>query len=101
MTFFEIIEIVDSQVYGRFFFYMFNRGYLDSGGTAMSDRLENVTQTISRILDGYDIRLRPNFGGEYNVRELEFFRSFFRWIKKCIQFIICIIYYNSDVSNYD
>ncbi|XP_066584105.1 gamma-aminobutyric acid receptor subunit beta-like [Prorops nasuta] len=30
----------------------------------MTDRLENVTQTISRILDGYDIRLRPNFGGE-------------------------------------
>ncbi|XP_058444089.1 gamma-aminobutyric acid receptor subunit beta-like [Malaya genurostris] len=27
-------------------------------------RLENVTQTISRILEGYDIRLRPNFGGE-------------------------------------
>ncbi|KAG5682910.1 hypothetical protein PVAND_012228 [Polypedilum vanderplanki] len=26
-------------------------------------RLENVTQTISRILEGYDIRLRPNFGG--------------------------------------
>ncbi|XP_077292867.1 ligand-gated chloride channel homolog 3 [Arctopsyche grandis] len=30
----------------------------------VSDRLENVTQTISRILEGYDIRLRPNFGGE-------------------------------------
>ncbi|CAG9563556.1 unnamed protein product [Danaus chrysippus] len=28
------------------------------------DRLQNVTQTVSRILDGYDIRLRPNFGGE-------------------------------------
>ncbi|XP_041973521.1 gamma-aminobutyric acid receptor subunit beta-like [Aricia agestis] len=28
------------------------------------DRLENVTHTITRILDGYDIRLRPNFGGE-------------------------------------
>ncbi|XP_071452831.1 gamma-aminobutyric acid receptor subunit beta-like isoform X2 [Hetaerina americana] len=28
-----------------------------------SDRLENVTQTISRLLEGYDIRLRPNFGG--------------------------------------
>ncbi|KPJ20386.1 Gamma-aminobutyric acid receptor subunit beta-like [Papilio machaon] len=27
------------------------------------DRLENVTHTVSRILDGYDIRLRPNFGG--------------------------------------
>lgn len=27
-------------------------------------RLENVTQTISRILEGYDIRLRPNFGGK-------------------------------------
>jgi hypothetical protein len=32
----------------------------------MSDRLENVTQTISRILDGYDIRLRPNFGGKFS-----------------------------------
>ncbi|XP_046625242.1 gamma-aminobutyric acid receptor subunit beta-like isoform X1 [Neodiprion virginianus] len=32
--------------------------------TRISDRLENVTQTISRILEGYDIRLRPNFGGE-------------------------------------
>lgn len=29
----------------------------------VSDRLENVTQTISRLLEGYDIRLRPNFGG--------------------------------------
>nr|ASY91960.1 GABA receptor sununit LCCH3 [Chilo suppressalis] len=28
------------------------------------DRLENVTHTVSRILDGYDIRLRPNFGGD-------------------------------------
>uniref|UniRef100_A0A1A9VSW7 Uncharacterized protein n=1 Tax=Glossina austeni TaxID=7395 RepID=A0A1A9VSW7_GLOAU len=27
-------------------------------------RLENVTQTISKILQGYDIRLRPNFGGD-------------------------------------
>ncbi|GJQ65264.1 LCCH3 [Trypoxylus dichotomus] len=32
--------------------------------TMVSDRLENVTQTISRLLEGYDIRLRPNFGGE-------------------------------------
>ncbi|GLV35758.1 Ligand-gated chloride channel homolog 3 [Carabus blaptoides fortunei] len=30
----------------------------------ISDRLENVTQTISRLLEGYDIRLRPNFGGD-------------------------------------
>jgi len=29
------------------------------------ERLENVTQTIVRLLQGYDIRLRPNFGGEY------------------------------------
>lgn len=35
--------------------------------TRMFDKLENVTQTISRILDGYDIRLRPNFGGRYNI----------------------------------
>ena len=26
--------------------------------------LENVTKTIGDLLDGYDIRLRPNFGGE-------------------------------------
>ncbi|KAJ2950740.1 hypothetical protein O0L34_g9002 [Tuta absoluta] len=31
---------------------------------AMIDRLENVTHTVTRILDGYDIRLRPNFGGD-------------------------------------
>lgn len=29
-----------------------------------SNRIENVTQTIARILEGYDIRLRPNFGGK-------------------------------------
>ncbi|XP_038213354.1 gamma-aminobutyric acid receptor subunit beta-like [Zerene cesonia] len=32
--------------------------------TAAVDRLENVTHTVTRILDGYDIRLRPNFGGD-------------------------------------
>jgi len=26
--------------------------------------LENVTKTIGNLLDGYDIRLRPNFGGD-------------------------------------
>ncbi|XP_061387949.1 gamma-aminobutyric acid receptor subunit beta-like [Musca vetustissima] len=30
----------------------------------IAGRLENVTQTITKILKGYDIRLRPNFGGE-------------------------------------
>ena len=29
-----------------------------------TDALENVTRTIGNLLDGYDIRLRPNFGGE-------------------------------------
>ena len=28
-----------------------------------TDALENVTRTIGNLLDGYDIRLRPNFGG--------------------------------------
>lgn len=35
-------------------------------------RLENVTQTISRILEGYDIRLRPNFGGK-NINIIIFY----------------------------
>ncbi|XP_065364576.1 gamma-aminobutyric acid receptor subunit beta-like [Calliphora vicina] len=30
----------------------------------IAGRLENVTQTISKILKGYDIRLRPNFGAD-------------------------------------
>merc|ERR1712020_464484 len=29
-----------------------------------TDALENVTRTIGNLLDGYDIRLRPNFGGD-------------------------------------
>lgn len=33
----------------------------------MAGRLENVTQTISKILKGYDIRLRPNFGGNTHI----------------------------------
>lgn len=44
---------------------MLYRASLENIG--MSDKLENVTQTISRILDGYDIRLRPNFGGELKL----------------------------------
>lgn len=42
------------------FFCVFSGEYKDLS----SARLENVTQTISRMLQGYDIRLRPNFGGE-------------------------------------
>ena len=37
------------------------------GATTSDERansLENVTKTIGNLLDGYDIRLRPNFGGE-------------------------------------
>ena len=47
---------------------------LPSGGT-----LDNVTKTIGRLLDGYDIRLRPNFGGElcYNYHQYRaFYHSF-------------------------
>ncbi|XP_069974379.1 gamma-aminobutyric acid receptor subunit beta-like isoform X1 [Penaeus vannamei] len=33
-------------------------------GGRTTQRLDNVTQTIETLLDGYDIRLRPNFGGE-------------------------------------
>ncbi|OXA44115.1 Gamma-aminobutyric acid receptor subunit beta-like [Folsomia candida] len=32
-------------------------------GRTANDKLENVTQTIAQLLTGYDIRLRPNFGG--------------------------------------
>ena len=29
--------------------------------------LENVTKTIGDLLEGYDIRLRPNFGGDFQL----------------------------------
>lgn len=35
-------------------------------GTSV-ERLVNVTQTIYKLLEGYDIRLRPNFGGEWGA----------------------------------
>lgn len=40
----------------------------------IAGRLENVTQTITKILKGYDIRLRPNFGGKiyFDVVQLIF-----------------------------
>ena len=31
-----------------------------------------MTKTIGRLLDGYDIRLRPNFGGEQVDDDLHF-----------------------------
>ena len=35
-----------------------------------SESLENVTKTIGNLLEGYDIRLRPNFGGENDISTL-------------------------------
>lgn len=29
-------------------------------------QLENITKTLSRMIEGYDIRLRPNFGGKFD-----------------------------------
>ena len=37
--------------------------------------LENVTKTIGNLLDGYDIRLRPNFGGA-NFNLFNYFSKF-------------------------
>ena len=42
------------------------------GAISATSQLENVTDIIKAILDGYDIRLRPNFGGEFFC--LEFLR---------------------------
>lgn len=42
------------------------------GGTSVQDRtrrLQNVSQTIEELLDGYDIRLRPQFGGETSTND--------------------------------
>ncbi|XP_021694936.1 gamma-aminobutyric acid receptor subunit beta-like [Aedes aegypti] len=55
------------QLMGFALLHAFQVGLAVKGGHSKSmaaGRLENVTQTISRILEGYDIRLRPNFGGD-------------------------------------
>ena len=60
----DLSFIVDP--YFNFFSVLYSEGLapknpmLPSAGT-----LDNVTKTIGRLLDGYDIRLRPNFGGKY------------------------------------
>ncbi|KAK9870326.1 hypothetical protein WA026_006412 [Henosepilachna vigintioctopunctata] len=41
-----------------------NYCFSDLSTRSSSQRLDNVTRTISSLLGGYDIRLRPNFGGE-------------------------------------
>lgn len=32
-----------------------------------ADALQNVSRTIENLLEGYDIRLRPQFGGKLNL----------------------------------
>jgi len=41
------------------------------------DRPDNVTQVVSQILKNYDIRLRPNFGGNMNMIHVVFY-----WISR-------------------
>ncbi|GAB0097058.1 Gamma-aminobutyric acid receptor subunit beta-like [Sergentomyia squamirostris] len=49
----------------RYIFFVICFSKISWGSKEMAaSRLENITQTISRLLEGYDIRLRPNFGGE-------------------------------------
>lgn len=57
--------------------YVRGTGDRSTSNTGMSDRLENVTQTISRILEGYDIRLRPNFGGMINLSTIPYIPTCF------------------------
>lgn len=45
-----------------------------------SARLENVTQTIARVLEGYDIRLRPDFGGRFGQPVWKCFASEFAFV---------------------
>jgi hypothetical protein len=55
-----------------FFFPFFRSGYSTHGlSEERSYSLENVTKTISSLLEGYDIRLRPNFGGKSLIAFVE------------------------------
>lgn len=39
-------------------------------------QLENITNSLTQMLEGYDIRLRPNFGGKFHYFDLNSRRAF-------------------------
>ena len=48
---------------------MFSRLVLQASAREdTTESLENVTKTIGNLLEGYDIRLRPNFGGRSGIQ---------------------------------
>ena len=65
--FFELSEYVNRICFTYKIIFDISRGFsMAHGSVTQDDRantLANVTKTIGNLLDGYDIRLRPNFGG--------------------------------------
>lgn len=57
----RVIVLILREFLRCFVFHSIRCDYKDLA----SARLENVTQTIARVLEGYDIRLRPDFGGRF------------------------------------
>ena len=47
------------------FSVVYSEGLSPKNPMLPSGILDNVIKTIGRLLDGYDIRLRPNFGGKF------------------------------------
>ena len=57
--------------------------------------LDNVTRTISNLLQGYDIRLRPNFGGKSGIRVT----AFVTIVSSCdflIRLTLCHVFYGTE-----
>ena len=64
------LEIFLDHVFNSVDFFF--RSSMAKGATSdeRANSLENVTKTIGNLLDGYDIRLRPNFGGTFAIHIL-------------------------------
>ena len=66
--FFELSEYVNRICFTYKIIFDISRGFSMAHGSVTKDdranTLANVTKTIGNLLDGYDIRLRPNFGGK-------------------------------------
>lgn len=55
---------MSSFVYSAFWFAVFSVREVDGQQlTKSKERLKNVTNVLAQLLDDYDIRLRPDFGG--------------------------------------
>lgn len=57
-----------------------------------------VKDTVDRLMKGYDIRLRPDFGGEKSKRVLESFNMHVMMCMICMMCVMCSDLWQATLS---